>query len=269
MQGTLAVSSDSNLFYTIDDFTDPWRHAEVVVMVHGLAESGEAWRAWVPHLARHYRVVRLDQRGFGRSTPMALDFPWTLDVLAGDLARLIEDVAHGPVHVVGAKIGATVSARLAATYPALVKTLTLIGMPVVGPKRRIGCDPEQHGVLEWARSTQKDRLGKDSPPEMLEYWSQLMKGTPLSTLVGFGRAVGSFDVRGDLPHIASPVLLLTSDSALHPLSESDSWRSTLRDVQLVAIPGDGFHAAAVNPDLCARTVIDFIKRKSVSAAHDS
>jgi 3-oxoadipate enol-lactonase len=44
------------IFYTIDDYTDPWRKAETILFVHGLAESGEAWRAWVPHFARHYRV---------------------------------------------------------------------------------------------------------------------------------------------------------------------------------------------------------------------
>jgi hypothetical protein len=29
-------------------------------MVHGFAESTEAWRGWVPYLARHFRAVRLD-----------------------------------------------------------------------------------------------------------------------------------------------------------------------------------------------------------------
>ncbi|MFN7192256.1 MAG: alpha/beta fold hydrolase, partial [Rhodospirillales bacterium] len=43
----------------------PLRAKRTVLCVHGLAESGEAWRGWVPHFARHYRVVRLDLRGFG------------------------------------------------------------------------------------------------------------------------------------------------------------------------------------------------------------
>ena len=58
---------DCRLFYTIDDHTDPWARADSVVFVHGFTESTEAWRAWVPHFSRHYRVVRYDQRGFGQS----------------------------------------------------------------------------------------------------------------------------------------------------------------------------------------------------------
>lgn len=33
------------LAYRVDDFTDPWKPADTVLMIHGLAESGESWRA--------------------------------------------------------------------------------------------------------------------------------------------------------------------------------------------------------------------------------
>ena len=32
--------------------------------------------------ARNYKVIRLDLRGFGDSTPMPLDYEWSLDGLA-------------------------------------------------------------------------------------------------------------------------------------------------------------------------------------------
>src|SRR5947209_19951390 len=75
-------SPDLDMHYEIDDFTDPWRRpAETVLMLHGNAESGLAWWAWAPTVARQYRVVRPDMRGFGESTPMPRDYPWTLDRL--------------------------------------------------------------------------------------------------------------------------------------------------------------------------------------------
>ena len=36
---------------------------EPILLLHGNCESGEAWYAWVPQLARRYRVVRPDVRG--------------------------------------------------------------------------------------------------------------------------------------------------------------------------------------------------------------
>src|SRR5271166_4785423 len=87
---TFQPTPDLTMHYEIDDFTDPWRTPETVLLLHGNAESGAAWYGWVPHLALHYRVVRADMRGFGASTPMPRDFPWTLDRLIGDFIGLMD-----------------------------------------------------------------------------------------------------------------------------------------------------------------------------------
>src|SRR5258708_39686078 len=78
------VSPDLDMHYRVDDFTDPWQQPRTVLMLHGNAESGLAWYAWVPKLARHYCVVRPDMRGFGDSTARPRNYPWSLDRLARD-----------------------------------------------------------------------------------------------------------------------------------------------------------------------------------------
>ena len=74
-----AISPGVTLNYSVDDFTDGWTKPPTVLLLHGLAESGEAFRAFVPALARQARVVRLDLRGYGGSTPMPADHPWRFD----------------------------------------------------------------------------------------------------------------------------------------------------------------------------------------------
>jgi pimeloyl-ACP methyl ester carboxylesterase len=126
----IALSSGGDIFYQIDDFTDPWSKPETIVLLHGLAESGEAWRAWVPHFARSYRVIRLDQRGFGRSTPTPADFEWSIDVPVGDLAEVAKALDLKTFHLVSAKFGGTVAMRFAAKYPDIVKSLSVVSSPV-------------------------------------------------------------------------------------------------------------------------------------------
>ena len=63
MEAFLERPDGCRLHYEIDDFTDPWRAAPTILFVHGLAESTEAWRAWVPHFARRFRVVFHDEYG--------------------------------------------------------------------------------------------------------------------------------------------------------------------------------------------------------------
>ena len=58
-----------------DYFGEAWRSPETVMLVHGVAESSRAWFAWVPHLARHFRLLRPDLRGFGRSTGEPILYP--------------------------------------------------------------------------------------------------------------------------------------------------------------------------------------------------
>src|SRR5688572_24516944 len=87
---TFKISPEHEMHYQVDDFTDPWETPETILLLHGNAESGAAWYGWVPHLARRFRVVRPDMRGFGASTPMPRDFAWTLDVIIADYVGLME-----------------------------------------------------------------------------------------------------------------------------------------------------------------------------------
>ena len=132
---TLHIPPNLDLYYCVDDYTDPWRTPETILMLHGNAESSAAWYAWVPQLAHQYRLVRPDMRGFGASTPMPSEFPWTLDTIIDDFCRLMDTLGVERFHLLGAKIGGTIARAFAARRPARVRTLTVVGTP---PQYRVG-----------------------------------------------------------------------------------------------------------------------------------
>jgi 3-oxoadipate enol-lactonase len=250
------------LFYTIDEHTDPWRPAPTVLFVHGLAESGEAWRAWVPHFARHYRVVRVDLRGFGRSTAMPEDYKWTLRALVDDLVALIEHLEVQRVHVVGAKSGGSMVLKLAADYPQLVATLTGVTPPVVGPQ---GADEwrefiRRHGMREWARMTMEGRLGSRVTQAEIDWWvDNLQSKTAVSTMMGYLRWVPTMDIRSDVERIECPTLIInTSGSSLRAADSYSDWQPRIPNSRLLTIEGDAWHAAGAYPDRCARETLAFI-----------
>ena len=111
------VEPDLDMHYVVDDFTDPWRKSDTILMIHGNNESGAAWYGWVPQLARRYRVVRPDMRGFGQSTPMPRNFPWTLDIVIDDYLALMDALGIERFHLVGAKIGGVIGRAFAARHP--------------------------------------------------------------------------------------------------------------------------------------------------------
>ena len=265
---TFRPSPDLDMHYEIDDFTDPWDHSESVLMLHGNAESGLAWYGWVPKLARHYRTVRPDMRGFGRSTPMPRDYPWTLDRLIEDFCLLMDHFEIGRFHLVGAKIGGTIARAFAARRPERVKTLTVVGTP---PPLRPGAAErvpelirtfEEHGVEHWAQQNMGSRLGNAFPPEGFAWWTQFMGRTALSTQLGFMPTIAVADIRADVPKIACPTLVITTEeSGLATVDETRAWQQQIRDSELLVLPGDSYHVAATHADRAAAATLDFIARR--------
>ena len=266
---TLRLSSDAELFYQVDDFTDPWRKAETILLLHGNAESSAAWYAWVPVLARRYRVVRPDMRGFGFSTPMPRDFPWTIDVIINDYLRLMDELGVERFHLVGAKIGGTLARALAARHHGRVSTLTAIGTP---PTSREGgattipkwvAEFEAHGVEHWARRNMSSRLGSTFPAEGAEWWTKFMGRTPVSSQIGFISHIGYADISADIPRIACPTLVITTEeSGLASVHQTRAWQQMIPNSSLLVLQANSYHVAASHAETCAQAALEFISRNS-------
>ena len=255
--------NDCRLFYKLDDHTDAWTRPDTVLFVHGFTENTEAWRAWVPHFSRRYRMVRIDQRGFGRSGAVPKDYRLTTGLFVDDLARVIRHVADGPVHVVGGKSGGISVMMLAATRPELVKTITVSCSPVTPPKADGWIEEmERDGVRSWAWRTQRERMGSQMPEAGIEWWSDMMGETALSTVHAYLRWVSTIDIREDIKRIRCPTLVIGTDTARRGRSVFESWQKTIPNSGLVILPVDGYHAAGTEPDGTARVTLDFIARHS-------
>ena len=269
MEAFLTRPDDCKLFYVIDDFTDPWRTAPIVLFVHGLAESTEAWRAWVPHFARRFRVVRVDVRGFGRSTPMPAAFEWNIDVLVDDFVALIRHLEADRVHLVGAKSGGSMTLKLAADHPALVQTLTGVTPPVVGPQGAHDWRAfiPKHGMREWARMTMQGRLGSKVSQAEMDWWiDNIQSKTAVSTMLGYLRWVPGMDIRDDVSRITCPTLIInTIGSGLRAMDSYKEWQPRIRNSRLLTIEGDAWHAAGAYPDRCAEETLSFIRRHDTPA----
>jgi 3-oxoadipate enol-lactonase len=262
------VSADCEIAYAVDDFTDPWAFSETVVMLHGLAESGAAWRGWVPHFAREYRVVRPDLRGFGQSTPMSPDYAWRHDQILDDVLSLLDHLGIEKAHVIGAKIGGTLAMLLAARNPQRLLSFAAVGAPV-SLKSFSGQTPvwraqiRDQGVRPWAASTMEARLGTSLPKKAVDWWIDLMAATAPSTLEGFLQMVPTVDVTGDLPAIACRGLIVTTTlSPLGSVADVRRWQQTIPRSELAVIEGDSYHVAASAPDRCAEVVKAFVMKNN-------
>lgn len=259
---------DCELFYRVDDFTDPWTTPEAVLMLHGNAESGDAWYAWTPILARQYRVVRPDMRGYGRSTPMPRDYSWTFDALIDDYCRLMDHLGIERFHLVAAKIGGTVARVFAARRPERVQSLTVVGTPQA---KRPGAEQipslieeyETKGAEHWARRTMDGRLGEHFPAEGVEWWTRFMGRAPVSSLIGFNRGINYADISAELPKIQCPTLVITTEeSGLGTVERTREWQRQIPHSRLQVLPGKSYHVAASDAEACARETLAFLREEN-------
>jgi pimeloyl-ACP methyl ester carboxylesterase len=256
------VEPGIRLRYLVDDFTDPWRRPETVLMIHGFAESADAWWGWVPYLARRYRVIRLDLRGFGKSTPLPETHAWSMDRLLDDVRALAGHLGESRVHLVGAKSGGSMALALAARDPGFVRSVVAVTPPATAAAAASQwlAQIEKEGVLAFARTTMAGRLGSKASPQEVEWWVQNIQGrSPRSTLIGYLKWVHGLDLREEVKKIRCPALIITTTgSGLRTVEGVRAWQSQIAGSKLLVLESDAWHAAGSLPDECAKATADFL-----------
>jgi len=108
--------------------------AEPAVYVHGLGGSSQNFTDLAGLLADRFDGQAVDLPGFGYSDPSRR---YSIPAFADRVIKLLEHENRGPVHLVGNSLGGSISVRVAALRPDLIRTLTLISpaMPFLDPRR--------------------------------------------------------------------------------------------------------------------------------------
>ena len=121
-----------------------------IVLLHGFPEFWYGWRYQIADLARDYRVVAPDLRGYNLSDKPEGVEAYRVKILAADIAGLIEALGGAPVTLVGHDWGAAVAWAVAALYPQLIRRLVILNGPHFSTyTREIIFSPEQRRAAQY------------------------------------------------------------------------------------------------------------------------
>lgn len=279
----LRVAPAIEIAYRIDEFCDGWSQPETVVMLHGIAETGDAFRGWVPHFARHYRVIRPDLRGFGQSSPVNEHEQLSIAALADDIARMVDVLQLDRIHLVGTKLGAQIGLDLGQRRPAWLRSMTLAGV-LISPGQAIGKWVEQWinlvdqgGVENWARTTMAGRMGSSLSGEAMEWWIKYMGTAPASAVKACFRMLPRLTEPVHLEDIVCPTTVLVAagpDQASQfnqrqSVADVARWVTRIPNSKIIEMAADSYHVAASHPDQCAEIAYAFITSQSSTTARIS
>lgn len=100
-------------------------NGRTIVLMHGLNFFGEVWADTIDVFRREgYRVVVLDQIGFGRSSKP--DIPYTLNDMARNSKAVLDHLKIDKVIVMGHSMGGMTATRFAFFYPDTATHLVIV-----------------------------------------------------------------------------------------------------------------------------------------------
>jgi pimeloyl-ACP methyl ester carboxylesterase len=102
----------------------------LVLLLHGFPETSHGWLKQILPLAEAgLRVVAPDLRGIGRSSKPAGVGAYRIDLLAQDVAAIIDALGHPHAQVVGHDWGGVVAWQLAQQHPERVERVAILNAP--------------------------------------------------------------------------------------------------------------------------------------------
>ena len=104
----------------------------VLLLLHGIGDSSEAWVPLMPALAERYTVLAPDLLGHGHSDKPRADY--SAAVYANGMRDLLDVLGFERATIVGHSLGGGVAAQIVYQYPQRCERLVLIAPGGVGPE---------------------------------------------------------------------------------------------------------------------------------------
>lgn len=105
----------------------------LVILVHGFPELWYSWRFQLPAIAKAgYRVVAIDQRGYGRSSKFWDPDAYRIHRMVDDLVGLVGALGYKDAILIGHDWGAPVVWTAAWLHPKLFKGVMGVSVPFAG-----------------------------------------------------------------------------------------------------------------------------------------
>ena len=240
-----------------------------VLLLAGLAGVGSSWGPQIDLFAKCHQVIVPDHRGTGASEHTARAM--TIAQHARDMARAVEVVGCGAVHVVGSSTGGAIAQLMAIRHRDLLRSATIVSSIARADayyrrqfemRRRMLTDSglrastEANALFLFAPGFQREH------PERVQAWVNATSAGTFEPEIGFARIdmIVGHDAFDELPSISTPTLVLVGDcDSCAPQYFSAELATRIPGAELAILEG-GHFIFLEKPELLHATVEAFIAK---------
>jgi len=262
--------------YLDDDYADPWKPHDTILIQHGFARHSAFWYKWIPILSQHYRVIRRDARGHGYSSVPGPDtnYKYDIDTILGEIVDTLDQLGLGKVHYLGESTGGIWGEFMAARYPERLHSLAICSSPPYMPKA--AQEMLAFGHSSWAEACRElgsrgwgkalaDAVGNEQyagDRAFFDWWLDQMAVSSGEGLAEHANLLceDSFDARRVMDDIKTPMLLLTpANSKLINLDEQQELHRAVAGSRLELIEGRGHEIYLDQAEQCQQKYLAFLR----------
>jgi len=240
---------------------------QTVVLVHDGVVNSAVWDDVWPEFCKHFRVIRYDRRGYGRSPA-----PTTWYSETDDLLSLLHHLKVSRVALVGSSHGGELSIDFTLAHPEIVQQLVLVGAVVSGmPYSQHFLDRGKHAfellgkgdvkgaISEWSKDKYLIAPGNDAARKRL---FDLLSANPQDM------QHPDYPLRNKpslprLHEIHVPTLILTGDADVPDVhAHAGAIEAGIANSRRVVVAGTGHIMYLEKPAEFSRLVINFIEQNT-------
>lgn len=238
-------------------------NAPVLMLSNSLGTNLHMWDAQAPSFAKHFRLVRYDTRGHGKTS--APEGPYTCAQLGHDALALMDALKLTKVRWCGLSMGGMIGMWLGRNAPERLEKLVLsntaakFGVPEIWNQRIAGVRANgmkaavASSLERWFTKEYRDKHAKELGPI-----TAMLAATPPQGYAGNCAAIRDFDQRWTISEIKIPTLVIggKQDPAT-PFASAELIASRIPGAKLVAL--DAAHISNIEQaEKYTKAVEDFL-----------
>ncbi|MHA1803315.1 MAG: alpha/beta fold hydrolase [Promethearchaeota archaeon] len=257
---------------------------EPLFLVHGFGAKKEVWVGQFEPLSKHFKVIRFDNRGAGKSDRP--NQPYTMEMFADDLAGLMDALNIPKAHIVGWSLGGMIVQKFLILYPEKVKKAVLINTLPSWPADKSGLEMYKNSQIESYHARLKDPVGTFFEKAKMGFSRQFLKmmredpkkvfhglfsaedlikestinpSTP-QDIINQTHALGNYNVLEDLSKVKTPTLIICADKDRQtPKVMNEKIHEKIPNSELVVIKGAGHDSPKERAPEINEHIIKFLK----------
>lgn len=221
--------------------------APVLLLWHGANCTAHMWDLVVPKLEDHFRCVRFDVRGVGKSSVTAdSEQQYTFEQYAEDACQILDSIGAGTCHVWSMAWGSRAALAFCSLCPQRVESAALFDASI----GRADVEAQRAGGREAVQKQIEAGIGRFDHPDGWNVHDHPDE-VPLAMA-----AAAKFDLPAAVPRLTMPILVATGDHDPN-LASSRELVAAAENARLVVLENVGHGSVLQRPDLTAAVFLDF------------